>query len=218
MKKYFPALNDAQRALVEQNVKLVGYLLQRNHWAVLAYQGSKEDAVADGYIALMSAAYTYDPERGVQFSTYACQCIRKMWVNHKAHSEHDCRKANTHAVSLETSMYREKQHESDQSDNDLCWMKSLSADDDVEESILRDSFTQYVIRVAKERVAESRSQNKERDFDAWYCHCIKGEKGRSLAKRYGVSPSCIHANIRLLNQRIRETLEKEEEKERGKNL
>jgi|SRR5579859_2134484 len=67
-----------QRALVEQHVHLVPFLVSKLHsWIVSAQHPliSHADLCTVGYIALCHAAQRYEP-RGIAFSTYAAHRIR----------------------------------------------------------------------------------------------------------------------------------------------
>lgn len=59
--------------LVEANLELVPYVVNKNLWCREIY-GSIDDAISAGYIALCHAAQGYTPTRG-RFSTYACMAI-----------------------------------------------------------------------------------------------------------------------------------------------
>lgn len=80
MKPYI--LNDEQRKLVEDNMGLVPYTLRKCYGSEIAYD---EDINSIAMISLCRAACTFDPSRGVCFSTYAVNCIvREMkcyWKN-----------------------------------------------------------------------------------------------------------------------------------------
>ena len=64
-----------QERLVLENRKLVPYIFGK-----LAESEQKtlyrEDLLAEGYVGLTRAARSFDPKRGLQFSTYAGICIR----------------------------------------------------------------------------------------------------------------------------------------------
>lgn len=62
------SLTDAQKLLVESNVRLVYYQVHR--------RGIKsEDLIQEGMIGLINAARFYSPDFGVKFSTYASSYI-----------------------------------------------------------------------------------------------------------------------------------------------
>ena len=56
------------------NQALVGYVL--NKYFKYIPTNSYEDLQADGYLALVKAANTFDASYGIKFSTYAIRCIR----------------------------------------------------------------------------------------------------------------------------------------------
>ncbi len=65
-------LNDAQRALVEDNYGLVPYAVSRYFHVP---QRDMEDVLQIGAIGLCRAAYEFDPHKQCSFSTFAIQCI-----------------------------------------------------------------------------------------------------------------------------------------------
>ena len=59
--------------LILDNLKLVPHIVQRYfHASIKRYE---DDLIAMGNLGLVKAARTYDPSRGVKFTTYACKCI-----------------------------------------------------------------------------------------------------------------------------------------------
>ncbi len=70
-------LTQEQRKLVDQNRGLA------HRMTTLAYEnntlarcwGTLEDLVQEGMVVLCRAAKNYEPERGIKFSTYACNAI-----------------------------------------------------------------------------------------------------------------------------------------------
>lgn len=65
-------LTDTQRALVEENLGLISYAM--NKLPIYLFD-SREDAFQIGTIGLMKAARSFDPDRNILFSTYAIPCI-----------------------------------------------------------------------------------------------------------------------------------------------
>lgn len=61
-------------SLILNNQALVGYVL--NNYFKYIPQNSYEDLQADGYLALVKAANTFDPSYGIKFATYAIRCIQ----------------------------------------------------------------------------------------------------------------------------------------------
>lgn len=79
MKKTDRPLTDEERALVEENEKLVPFIANKYDWCKHIY-GSIDDAIGDGYIALCIAAQTYDAGRGYAFTTYASKLIFRQFA------------------------------------------------------------------------------------------------------------------------------------------
>ena len=79
MKKIDRPLTDEERALVEENEKLVPFIANKYDWCKHIY-GSIDDAIGDGYIALCIAAQTYDAGRGYAFTTYASKLIFRQFA------------------------------------------------------------------------------------------------------------------------------------------
>jgi RNA polymerase sigma factor (sigma-70 family) len=66
-------LNDDERRIVEDNIRLVHHVVYRQ----MRLEGDvAEESVAAGMLGLMRAAQKFDPDRGIRFSTYACIWIR----------------------------------------------------------------------------------------------------------------------------------------------
>ena len=68
-------LTDEQRALVEDNMKLVPYMLNKCDIPYWKLRAEEDDLMQVGYLALCLAAAAYDSSQG-KFSTYACTAIK----------------------------------------------------------------------------------------------------------------------------------------------
>ena len=68
-------IEDGIRKLVERNLGLVGHLINKFSSHDISY--SREDRMQDGNTGLIKAAYRFDPERNIKFSTYACWWIKQ---------------------------------------------------------------------------------------------------------------------------------------------
>jgi RNA polymerase sporulation-specific sigma factor len=68
---------ECQEALLRENAGLVWVMVMRQLPGLAEYA----DLLQEGWIGLWQAIMGYDPERGYQFSTYACIAIRnQVWV------------------------------------------------------------------------------------------------------------------------------------------
>lgn len=65
-------LDDEQRKLVEENMKLVPFIIGRYFGSI---RQQDDDMMSVGYMALCFAALKFDPSRGIKFSTYAARVI-----------------------------------------------------------------------------------------------------------------------------------------------
>lgn len=64
------------KELTENNIGLVYHVVDRHKRKLNGYSVYRaEDLVAEGSLALITAAKKFDPDRGVPFSSYACACI-----------------------------------------------------------------------------------------------------------------------------------------------
>lgn len=61
--------------LVLENMRLVGFVIKRMSGYPLMRRISNDDAIGAGYLGLVKASISYDPERGNLFVTYAYACI-----------------------------------------------------------------------------------------------------------------------------------------------
>jgi len=62
-------LTDDQRALVENNMALVGWYVDKK--LLYCRREDRDDLIQTGMLALCRAALTFDPGRGARFTTYA---------------------------------------------------------------------------------------------------------------------------------------------------
>lgn len=74
-------LTDAERQLVEDNIQLVYHMAYAMAQRRELIRDALDDAIGEGMVGLMKAAVYYEPERGAQFSTFACNCIRQQIQN-----------------------------------------------------------------------------------------------------------------------------------------
>lgn len=80
----------APASLVEQNLRLVGYVVNRTRTVL-----EREDAEAEARLGLLKAAQGFDPARGVAFSTYAVPTL----VRHVQRGSRKAQDAREHEFS-----------------------------------------------------------------------------------------------------------------------
>ncbi len=81
--------------LVTENVNLIYDILKK-----LQIYDRQEEYIDIGYIGLIKAAKTFDINKKLKFSTYACTCIRNEIVNYLMYQQTSKEKININTVSL----------------------------------------------------------------------------------------------------------------------
>lgn len=64
--------------LIEDNINLV-YTMVNRYFQKYAYD---DDFIQEGMLGLIKASDKFNPEKGVKFSTYACNCIRNKFIDY----------------------------------------------------------------------------------------------------------------------------------------
>lgn len=123
------ALDDTGRRLVEENINLVPYIINR---CFRSLDWEFDDLVSIGNIAICQAAATYKQDRGIKFTTYASNCI----VNN-IRKELISRNTQRHSGDLYLISLNEKIDQSDYSE-DSCELIDLIEDPsvDVEKQVM----------------------------------------------------------------------------------
>lgn len=97
--------------MVEENLKLVPWLLNQNRWAIKVC-GGEEDAMQVGYLGLIKAAMHYDCAKGYTFATYAGYCIRRRWAGQLEYSLRTMRNNGLTPFSLDCPIANHRNGES----------------------------------------------------------------------------------------------------------
>lgn len=66
---------DQQEQLVEENLRLVYYLVKKNFAQDAVANSRYDDFLAVGMLGLVKAAQTFNEEKQIKFATYASKCI-----------------------------------------------------------------------------------------------------------------------------------------------
>ena len=103
-------LDEQSQKLVEDNLKLVPYVVVRRYGAAAARD---DDLISIGNIALCKAAATYKDGHGVKFSSYAVQCINNeyRWYMRDQHRMTRYNGMPTESLNRECSLEDEEAHE-----------------------------------------------------------------------------------------------------------
>jgi len=100
--KHQNPLTDSQRILVEENLGLISFAM--NKLPIYLFD-SREDTFQISAIGLMKAARSYDPNRKILFATYAIPCITnelRMALRHINSSNHPGRTCSYDAPISDT--------------------------------------------------------------------------------------------------------------------
>lgn len=101
-------LNEDQRKMVEENLKLVPFTITR---FIGKSKLDGEDAMSIGYLGLCKAALSYKPGRG-NFSTYAVKSIKNAILREFQSNNCKCRHTELEVISLnQTIPYLEDSNE-----------------------------------------------------------------------------------------------------------
>lgn len=88
-------LNDEQRKLVEDNIKLVYYTIQ-----LVKGNINNIDLIEAGYIGICKAALYYNPYNNITFATYAISCIKHEIFHQYHHNSSYNERINNNLISL----------------------------------------------------------------------------------------------------------------------
>ena len=188
-KKQQIPLTDEQRQLVEDNVKLVPWTI--NRFGLHRASGNAQDTYCDGYEGLCRAAARYNPERGT-FSTYATTSIRK-WILRKPQYANTKGRAHYKTmVSLDKLSSRDVVGRAD------TFLDMLTDGEDVfREAEIRDVVRS--IRVIADKVLNDFPPIARTIYD----HYIDGKRLHDVGKIVGRSRTRCEQYVGEINKRIR---------------
>ena len=197
-KKTYPPLTEEQKQLVEDNMKLVPYTLEKCAWAVDAC-GDYEDAVADGYYSLIRAAIAYRPNQKVSFSTYACKAMCLQWAQRLQYRTKKKRYADKMPYSLDRKL------KDDGEVDDMTLGDTIPGPLNVENAVNEKIVSAQVCRLAKEKLAKS-SKNPDRDYDIWYSRSFGNYTTREKGNQYGLTNTRVCEIVKKVNTHIQSSM------------
>lgn len=179
------------RDLVEQNRRLVDYMV--NRYLKRYYVGTmeREDLISWGMIGLVNAARAWDPARSAAFSTLACRAIERMIIRGVSR-EWKPDQANA-TLSLDTLL---GERNGDGSDDRF--VDRLESDSDTEEEFIRADTGMEVRRVLDELPEEQRDLIHRRFF--------KGDSVQEIAEDLGMSRQGIYSRQKGILRRLKQRL------------
>lgn len=147
--------------IVELNLRLVAHVLKK-------YRPYTDDQYQAGCLGLIAAVDTYDPSRGVPFSSYACFSIER-----EIHKQHRVYTGSIEGILADNFVFLDAvvtlPGGDTVSNRDL--IADLQAEDDfdqiLEDYALQNFFDSIVIPVIDGIVAKTRKQAVKVDIDMW---------------------------------------------------
>lgn len=194
-----------QNELIELNIRLVPHILRK-------YKPFTEDDFQWGCVGLIKAAHSFNPDRCVPFSSYACFCIeRELHSAHKERAERFEYIMSGEIESLDALIHMEngdtsEKHEYIPDENAEKQFEAL-----LTEHSLTDLFSRVIVPVIEGIAGSTKGQETVVNFTYWKelelryileMSQIDSQKARltfsSMAKQLGVSVQ----NIRMRHQRV----------------
>lgn len=183
--KKMTALNNAQRLLVENNLSIVRWAIQK-HIAVHEhiYGFGYDDLYQEGCIWLCKAALTFDVAKGVKFETYAQTVVRNGLLTY-------CR-----------LMYGKQKHIvpfQEAPDENWAFTPDRVSDEDWLDAFISEIDTLSLLASVKSQYRGTTRLGIEAIELK-----VKGFNGAEIAKMYGVKPTLVGAWIHRAVQKLRQ--------------
>jgi len=177
--------------LVNDNRKLVEYVV--NRYLKRFYVGTmeREDLVSWGMLGLVNAARAWDPARSASFSTLACRAIERMIIRGVNREWHPEREQAT--VSLDQLI--SGGHAEGSEDR---FVDQLPADENIERTLL-DTERSVALRSALRRLSPEQRQLIQR-------HYFDDESVQQIAQELGLSRQGIYSREKAIFKQLREEL------------
>ena len=155
-----------------------------------------EDAYSYAMEGLFKAASTFDPNRGIQFSTYATTCIcnaLRMYLR-------TVRK-NNHLVVVS---YNAPIDESDNDSNELSEL--IATCESPEDTLVRQEKVRIIINTVERLIASTSSSVQRQILQLWwqsYCTMSQTE----LAEKFNTSQATVSRILAVFRHKLRQELE-----------
>jgi len=179
------------RRLVEDNRKLVEYMV--NRYLKRYYVGGmeREDLVSWGMLGLVNAARAWDPARSASFSTLACRAIERMIIRGVNREWRPEREQVT--VSLDQLISGVS------GDGDDRFVDQLPDDQSVERRLV-DTERQVAVQSALDTLQPEQRRLIQRRY-------FEGESVQELARDLGLSRQGIYSREKLIFKQLRASLD-----------
>lgn len=175
--------------LVEQNRRLVEYIVNRYLQRYRVGSMEREDLVSWGLVGLVNAARAWDPSRNIAFSTLACRAIERMIIRGV---NREARPDRQPAVSLDELL-------SPTDGGEERFVDQLRAPESVEGEILDRESLALLHRALGSLPADQR--------DLITRHYLRDERVRDIAGSLGITRQGLYSREKAILKRLREDLQ-----------
>ena len=177
--------------LVNDNRKLVDYMV--NRYLKRYYVGSMErdDLVSWGMMGLVNAARAFDPRRSRSFSTLACRAIERMIIRGVSREWKPEQAQAT--LSLDGLVFGE-----DAEGREARFVDQLPADENVEAALV-DTERAVAVRNALKTLPDDQRRLIER-------HYFDQESVENIARDLGISRQGVYSREKAIFRQLRESL------------
>jgi len=191
-KKARPLRSEAEvQRLVEDNRRLVDYMVNRYLKRYHVGAMERDDLVSWGMMGLINAARAFDPARGCAFSTLACRAIERMIVRGVSREWKPDQAGKT--ISLDELISANSME-----DGDDRFIDQLASPEDVEQKILDDQRI-VDLRQAVDRLPPEKRQIIQRHF-------FGDESVQDIAADLGLTRQGVYSREKAIFRELREKL------------
>lgn len=177
--------------LILDNLNLIYFIMNK-----MELYKNKEDYYYAGLIGLINAANSYDPDKGMKFSTLATVCIRNQILIEIRERNSNKRKANFNTISLETVVGHSDK-------NDLTLGDLIPDAFNMEEHVENKELLNNVIEIINELTEDEKILIK---------YYILDEMTQAdIAKKLGMCQGHISRKINKILTKIRVRVERKKE-------
>lgn len=172
---------------VEDNLKLVGYTIKK--YIKLYPKDELDDINQSGYVGLIKANKTYNPNLGFSWSSYAIRCILNEIMMYK-------RKENKHLalISLDEIV-------KDTKDENITYKDCLVSDkDSIEDKLFECDF--------KRKLNKILSKMSDRDRNIIILYLFRGYKQIEIEEKFDISQSAISRIVKKFKNNLKKNLQK----------
>lgn len=185
-------MSEQQASLVENNVKLVYYLVRKS----FLENGDYDELISTGFIGLVKAAKTFDEDKQIKFATYASKCIVNEILMFLRKRDR-LRKNGIICLSMEAN-FQVSEEKANHRHSPLNFQTLLADDTDIE--------AEYIERTSLQQALESLNA---RDRELLEMNYMRNMGQREIASYYGISQSYVSRKLVRAIKELKRSLNKQ---------